>query len=246
MQANALQVVEQDGSVVALPPEQQVEKAAEMAKVLQRVVRQGDLAKKFGGQKEHLQYEAWQTIGQFFNCTPITEWTKPIKEADKIIGWESRVKIVNIDGREIAAAESMCMKDEPNWRNKPQYAIRSMSQTRAGGKAFRSVFAWVAVLAGYSATPAEEMDSSFNDEPKKTKPKSVDSSAWTDAQRKKLWAMCKSHELTNKEATDFVDRFIPEKDKATASDAIEHFDELFQLFVGGNVDGDEKGSFETD
>jgi hypothetical protein len=69
----------------------------------------------------------------------------------------------------IGAAESMCMRDEPNWRGKPNYAIRSMAQTRAGGKAIRSVFAWVAVLAGYSGTPAEEMDESFSHKPTTSK-----------------------------------------------------------------------------
>jgi hypothetical protein len=33
-----------------------------------------------------------------------------------------------------------------------------MAQTRASSKALRQAFAWVAVLAGYAATPAEEMD----------------------------------------------------------------------------------------
>jgi hypothetical protein len=154
-----------------MTPEQQVEKASEMAKVLQKVVKQANLAKKLGGQKEHLEYEAWQTIGQFFNCTPVTEWTRPLKDGDKIMGWEARVNVVNAEGRIIASAESMCMRDEKNWRDKPLYALRSMAQTRTAGKAIRSVFAWVAVLAGYSATPAEEMP--VDDIPKFTTPKSV-------------------------------------------------------------------------
>ena len=36
-----------------------------------------------------------------------------------------------------------------------------MAQTRTAGKAFRSAFAWIAVLAGYSATPAEEMKKEY-------------------------------------------------------------------------------------
>jgi len=32
-----------------------------------------------------------------------------------------------------------------------------MAQTRAGAKALRNVLAWVAVLAGYKPTPAEEI-----------------------------------------------------------------------------------------
>lgn len=39
----------------------------------------------------------------------------------------------------------------------PLFQLRSMAQTRAGGKAFRHAFSWVVVLAGYKATPAEEL-----------------------------------------------------------------------------------------
>ena len=166
-----LGLVPQDNLMPSMTPEQQVEKASEMAKVLQKVVKQANLSKRLGGQKEHLEYEAWQTIGQFFNCTPVTEWTRPLKDGEKIVGFEARVNVVNAEGRIIASAESMCMRDEKNWRDKPLYALRSMAQTRTAGKAIRSVFAWVAVLAGYSATPADEMPT--DDIPKFAAPKSV-------------------------------------------------------------------------
>jgi len=200
---------------IAISPEAQVQKASEMARVLQRVVKEAKLARKFGGEKEHLQFEAWQTIGQFFNCTPITEWTKPIMEEGKIIGWESRVNVVNTEGRVIGCAESMCMRDEANWRNKPNYALRSMSQTRAGGKALRSIFAWVAVLAGYSGTPAEEMDESF--EPYKEhvhkeappQPQDAAPKPWSDPQRKKIWAMCRGEKaLTEDGAKKLLDFYM--------------------------------------
>lgn len=249
----ALQTIE---AKVALTPEQQVQKASEMAKVLQKVVNQAGLARKFGGQKEHLQFEAWQTIGQFFTCTPVTEWSKPINEDGKIIGWESRVNVTNIDGRIIGSAESMCMKDEPNWKNKPNYAIRSMSQTRAAGKALRSVFAWVAVLAGYSGTPAEEMEESFSDKPMSDKPMSMEpatpaesslgnTAPMTDKQRGKLWAMCKGDkELTDTEAKNFMAWYQGQpgtesvnKDgkmvlsMKSASAFIENFETLFEAFT---------------
>lgn len=38
----------------------------------------------------------------------------------------------------------------------PQFQLRSMAQTRACSKAFGNVLRWVAVLAGYKPTPAEE------------------------------------------------------------------------------------------
>lgn len=50
----------------------------------------------------------------------------------------------------------------------PEFQLRSMAQTRAGSKALRNVLAWVAVLAGYKPTPAEEMDGIIVDHQSKT------------------------------------------------------------------------------
>ena len=40
----------------------------------------------------------------------------------------------------------------------PMFQLRSMAQTRACAKALRLAYGWVVVLAGYKATPAEELD----------------------------------------------------------------------------------------
>ena len=73
------------------------------------------------------------------------------------MGYEARA-IVNHNGVVISSAEASCMKAERNWSNRDEFAIKSMAQTRAAAKALRNGFGWVAELAGYSSTPAEEMD----------------------------------------------------------------------------------------
>lgn len=40
----------------------------------------------------------------------------------------------------------------------PLFQLSSMAQTRAGAKVLRNVLSWVVVLAGYRATPAEELN----------------------------------------------------------------------------------------
>jgi hypothetical protein len=57
----------------------------------------------------------------------------------------------------ISAAESICTRSERTWKERDEYAIKSMAQTRACAKALRNVLAWVAVLAGFEGTPAEEI-----------------------------------------------------------------------------------------
>lgn len=52
----------------------------------------------------------------------------------------------------------------------PMFQLASMAQTRSGAKALRNVLSWVAVLAGYSATPAEEMDGQIPSTPAANEP----------------------------------------------------------------------------
>ncbi len=49
------------------------------------------------------------------------------------------------------------MKTEKRWGTAEEFAIKSMAQTRASAKALRNAFGWVAELAGFESTPAEEM-----------------------------------------------------------------------------------------
>jgi len=181
-----------ENAVAAVTPQEQINQASDMARLLKEVVSKAGLARKLGGRKEHLEYEAWATIARWFHCTPSTEWTRPIKDGEKIIGWEARVNILDETGRVIGSSEGMCMSDEANWRGKPSYALRSMAQTRTAGKALRSLFAHIAVLAGYSPTPAEEMDGITIDpkpEPKPAPPaEAAHSDEATDNQKRSLYA----------------------------------------------------------
>jgi hypothetical protein len=214
-------------------PQQEVERAHKMAKVLQDVVRQAKLSKSFTkGGKEHLFFEAWQTIGRFFNCAPEIEWSRPIMHNDKVVGWEARAVVRNSTGSVIASAESMCAKDEPNWASRPAYAVRSMAQTRASSKALRQAFAWVAVLAGYAATPAEEMDGVKEvveeQQPAPQPPPPEPDDRCTDQQRKAIFAKAMTRWNDRDKASDFYlwmaapENFLT---KEEASDLIEHWDE---------------------
>lgn len=106
----------------------------------------------------YLEFEDWQTVGRFYGVAAKVVETRPV-EFGEVRGWEARaVAIHAASGIEVSAADSMCLNDEPNWRNKPMFQLRSMAQTRACAKALRNVLSWVVVLGGYRPTPAEEMD----------------------------------------------------------------------------------------
>ena len=73
------------------------------------------------------------------------------------IAYEASVVVRTLDGVEVSKGEAICSSKEANWRNSDEYAIKSKATTRATSKAMRIPLGWVMVLAGYSATPAEEM-----------------------------------------------------------------------------------------
>lgn len=150
------QIVPQGNEQVNFDPKQQVEQASLAANALMSVMKQKKKKVEFNGE-QYLEFEDWQTIAQFYNHTVGIEWTKPIEESGKIIGFEAKANLFS-KGIVIGGAEAACMRDEGNWKTKPLFQLRSMAQTRAMAKALRSRFGFVAVLAGFKPTPAEEMD----------------------------------------------------------------------------------------
>lgn len=137
-------------------PSEIVQKASAAAKALKLVVDKAGLNVNIQG-REYLRVEAWQTMARFHGVVAGIKETKPIIVNGKNVGWEA-TSILFHQGQEIPGADASCMRDEPNWATKPEFQLRSMAQTRAIAKALRNAFAWVVTLAGYEATPAEEMD----------------------------------------------------------------------------------------
>lgn len=100
----------------------------------------------------YLTFEDWQTIGRFYGVSVGVESTGKVDD-----GHTARAVVYNREGTVISAAEAICTRGERKWKDRDEYALKSMAQTRACAKALRNVLAWVAVLAGFEGTPAEEM-----------------------------------------------------------------------------------------
>lgn len=146
----------QEGLAITRAPEVVLSEAKRAAAALGDVIRGKAKPVIFNGE-QYLEFEDWQTVGRFYGVTAKVVSTASVTFGD-VIGFEARAVVVRQDGAEISAADSMCLNDEPNWKDKPLFQLRSMAQTRACSKALRNVLAWVVVLAGYKPTPAEEMD----------------------------------------------------------------------------------------
>jgi hypothetical protein len=147
----------------ALPPQQYLglfgtddpdailEKASRVAATLVKLVDKQGLVVDIKG-KKFPKVEAWQTLAAMLSVNAVCEWTRPVES-----GWEARVVVYNRSGQMIAAAEAQCTTKEFGKNKWEDYAIRSMSATRAASKAYRSNLGYIMVLAGYQATPAEEI-----------------------------------------------------------------------------------------
>lgn len=142
-------------------PSEVVAVAKNQAKALMDIVESQKVYQVIGD-KKYLQVEAWQTIGAFNRVRAVPEWIKPIEESEHIVGYEARVQLVHTEtGHIMGAAIMECGLDEFVCRGKEgrakHDACKSMAQTRATSKAYRLNYSWVAVLAGYEPTTAEEM-----------------------------------------------------------------------------------------
>lgn len=134
-------------------PAQKVTQAKQYAEALAGVVKNNRLYVEIGNTgRQHVLYEGWTTLGSLMGVHPVVIWTKRIED-----GWESRVEARTLDGRLVGSAEAMCLRSESSWNDSPEYAIRSMAQTRAASKALKMPLGFVMAMAGFDTTPAEEI-----------------------------------------------------------------------------------------
>ena len=133
------------------------QQALEVASILQKFVNDKKLTANIKG-KSYPLVEAWQFAGSQLGLYPLLTEIKDLSN-EKEIKYTATVEIRRVTtdslvGRGIA----LCSNKEASKRAFDEYAILSMAQTRAEGKAFRMLLAWLMKAAGFEATPAEEMD----------------------------------------------------------------------------------------
>jgi hypothetical protein len=184
------------GTLQAASPGALVTGASEMAGTLAKVIRSQSLAVNLRG-KEYVQVEGWTTLATMLGVTAREVQTT---EEDGI--YTATVELVRMsDGAVISRASAECgAPDEvdrygkPIWAARPRYARRSMAQTRATGKACRLAFSWIMRLAGYEATPAEEMQFLAEQpqaQPQAQQPQAQPQARISSAQHKRLEARIK-------------------------------------------------------
>ena len=155
----ALALQPEQGSVTLYgtsDPNAIVQKATAQANALAKVIKDKHLYATISG-RDHVTVEGWTLLGSMLGVFPVVEWTRPMERDGKVTGWEARVEARTSAGAIVGAAEAMCSRSEKSWSNRDDYALRSMAQTRATSKAMRLPLSFVMTLAGFDATPMEEM-----------------------------------------------------------------------------------------
>jgi hypothetical protein len=151
-----------DSHPIALSPREVLRAAEDQANALMDLVEKRKLFQVVGG-KKYLHAEAWITIGAFNQIVAQTDWIAPERnDANEITGYDAKVSLIHTPTGEVRGGAIMsCGLDSFPCRGKhgseKHKAAKSAAQTWAVSKAFRMTHSYVPVLAGYEATPAEEM-----------------------------------------------------------------------------------------
>lgn len=131
--------------------------ALQVASTLQTFVTERKLTANIQG-KNYPLVEAWQFAGSQLGLIPVVKEVKNLSTESEL-KYESIVEVIRLtDGVVLSRGYAVCSNKENSKRRFDEYAIASMAQTRAVGKAYRNILAWLMKAAGFEATPAEEMD----------------------------------------------------------------------------------------
>ncbi|TGD82845.1 hypothetical protein [Hymenobacter wooponensis] len=156
--------------------------ALTLATELQKFVRDNKLTSTIQG-KQFPNVEAWQFAGTLLGLSAVLESIED-KSSEAESKWAATVQLVNVKtGDIVGRGFATCSNKEHTKRSFADYAICSMAQTRAVGKAYRLTLGWLMKAAGYEATPAEEMADQetsaqvVDEKPRPTQPAAQEASA---------------------------------------------------------------------
>lgn len=134
---------------LANPPE-----VLKMATTLKDYVVRQKLYTSIKG-KNYAHVDGWQFAGFLGGLHARVENVENLSNP-KETKWKSTVNVYQGE-KLLGTGIALCSSLETSKKQFDEYAILSMAQTRAIGKAYRNSIGWIMKLAGYEATPSEEM-----------------------------------------------------------------------------------------
>lgn len=131
--------------------------SVELANTLAEIIKDKGLSVVINNApRRYVMVEGWQLAGALCGIYPIVEKVENLSD-DKRICYRAEVTLRNQGGEIVGTGMAICTNQEKGKERFAEYAICSMAQTRAVGKAFRLKLGWIMKLAGFQATPSEEV-----------------------------------------------------------------------------------------
>lgn len=155
-----------------------------LAQDLAKFIKENRLFHNIQG-KAYVNVEGWQYAGARLGILPIIEELRRIESENGELKYQAEVKLLNLRNQQVVGSGfAICSNKEFGKKSYQEFAIASMAQTRAIGKAYRNILAWIIRAAGYEPTPAEEMDYMIKDEQEDAQSKQAPSNASATAAKK--------------------------------------------------------------
>ncbi|MGD7651537.1 hypothetical protein, partial [Ralstonia pseudosolanacearum] len=143
-----------------IPMSAKVAVATNVANTLAPLVREQGLTVKglnrSNKEAEYVMVEGWEVLGTFLGIVPVTIIIEDmVNDKGRVIGYQARATLYQnpviendeiVGGTVIARAEAQA--DRSGFQ-KDLFAIASMAQTRALGKAYRMGLSWIMKMAGF-------------------------------------------------------------------------------------------------
>lgn len=112
--------------------------------------------------KNYIHAEAWVFCGAVLGVMPIVESLEDLSTENKI-KYRAAISLKRVaTGDIVGSGVAICTNKEKGKQYFDEYAIAGMAQTRAISRAYRNAFGWLVKLAGYEATPIDEMQEGYN------------------------------------------------------------------------------------
>jgi len=128
----------------------------DFANILKELVVDNKLYTQIKG-RNYVNVEGWQIAGAFTGIFPVVEVVENLSQGTNY-KYRAEVSLRDSTGNKVGYGVAICTNKEPGKSLFDEYAVCSMAQTRAIGKAFRMKIGWLLKVAGYETTPTEEMD----------------------------------------------------------------------------------------
>lgn len=109
------------------------------------------------GARKYVKVEVYQYIAQLKNLLP-TFLTEEGYREDKTYFCRTTCILRTVEGTEISRSTMVADKKEDFLKDKDDFAVMGLSETRALARAVKNIYGYLLTAIGYQATPLEEIN----------------------------------------------------------------------------------------